>query len=425
MNELDQLSLLDKLLTRARVAPEAPDLRFALFLSAQDLAVKLGKLDQALRILEYRSRWFESDELIDKSTLLRNSAQNAEELPRTSIEAAVAVVEQADKQARPDIVDELMRQQKLFAQPADAPELSARIVAAKKRWEEGAKERESLNKLLATLESTPDDKEANLLFGKHLCFRLGDWSRGLPLLQKSGDAVLAALARKDLANPMDGKSLEELSYAWFNFYEKAEVMLKAGALARARYWMEKVPGSDLPNPGKLGVASKLLEVNNKEKLLPPEARFQVGDPVFRANFNTLRTPIALETQWALGKGTEATKDSIVVKADGTFRSRFKPQEKWTLAFVLIPDGREIKISVCGEEISLKPLAVSSATSLVLERKGNKLSYRLDGAGGEKPIDLAGPKLTPTLVSFKAVGPGEKEGMVIKSITVTGLVKLSE
>ncbi len=420
----DKLALMEKLLSRARFAPEDDTTRFALFQEAKDLALKAGQVDDALKVLDLRSRWFETDELTDKSILLRASIQTAPTIPQSSINAAVKLVEQAEKQARPDIVDEMMAKQELFAQSAGQDAVNKRIMAAKKLWLDSAKERDTLTKLIAALDKDADDKEANLGFGKRLCFLVGDWPRGLMHLEKCGDGVLLNLAKKEKANPTDGKGQNELADAWLAYVDKAEDENKAGVWIRARYWLQKAEKSDLPNADKLKVAEKRLRV---DKLIPAEGTgYRPGEAVQRAGFNTLRSVVATETQWAISSGAEMTKEGLIVlKADGTFRSRFKPQDNWKISFGVVPDGREIKIQICGEEISFKPEVTANVVQLIIQRKGNKLSHRINPTGTETSIDLSGAKLEPTMIAFKAIGTSARDGITVKNITLTGWVKPSE
>ena len=65
------------------------------------------------------------------------------------------------------------------------------------------------------LEQHPEDAEANLVVGKNLCFRKGDWDDGLDFLARGSDPVLKELAQNDLALPRDAKAQIELGDAWW------------------------------------------------------------------------------------------------------------------------------------------------------------------------------------------------------------------
>lgn len=79
----------------------------------------------------------------------------------------------------------------------------------------------------AALEKAPEDPKANLDLGKLLCFDLGEWAEGLPLLAKGGDKELAPLAQRDLDTTADRLPVAD---AWFTLSKKAKA---PGAQARA------------------------------------------------------------------------------------------------------------------------------------------------------------------------------------------------
>jgi len=57
---------------------------------------------------------------------------------------------------------------------------------------------EKVSAAAKAIQANPNDAEACLVLGQHFCFLKGDWARGLPLLTKSSDARLKAIAGKDL-----------------------------------------------------------------------------------------------------------------------------------------------------------------------------------------------------------------------------------
>jgi hypothetical protein len=66
-----------------------------------------------------------------------------------------------------------------------------------------------VEKYRKSIEKNPDDAEAALQLGRHLCFVRADWDAGLPLLAKGKDASLADLAQYELGTkelPADPKS---------------------------------------------------------------------------------------------------------------------------------------------------------------------------------------------------------------------------
>lgn len=96
------------------------------------------------------------------------------------------------------------------------------------------------------LEKNPEDPEAAYQLGRHLCFFLGDWTQGLPLLAKGKDKDLAQLARYDLGTdelPSDPKA--PLTGAAFDFGSSAAPDLVIGDM----FWdlMKKYKDVELRN----------------------------------------------------------------------------------------------------------------------------------------------------------------------------------
>lgn len=78
------------------------------------------------------------------------------------------------------------------------------------------------------LEKNPDDAEAALQVGRHLCFVKGDWSTGLPLLAKGKDKALADLAQFELGGAAEAKNETLLTGATFDFGEQVAPELVRG-----------------------------------------------------------------------------------------------------------------------------------------------------------------------------------------------------
>ena len=88
----------------------------------------------------------------------------------------------------------------------------------------------------ARLREAPDDEAANHTVGRFRCFVLGDWEQGLPMLTKSADAALRALASRDLRGGATGDSKSELAEAWWNLAEHHTGRAQQNLRTRAAYW---------------------------------------------------------------------------------------------------------------------------------------------------------------------------------------------
>ena len=342
------------------------------------------------------------------------------------VEAAVALLEEAEKRARPDIVDELLRQLPAMTDP---PELSTRIEAAKKRAATASADREISRKLATELKKDPESPSANLQYGQHLCFRVGEWEDGLPKLIKGGDAALRELANKESAVPKDVKGQLDLAKAWFDHTPKADDSLKAGILVRSKYWYDKAIANNLPATERLPVNQKLTEIAKQLAALGNVTLARPGEAVTRRAFNTLRSQIAFESQWVSVGSDGVTPAGVMLNADASLTSRFKVLDGGSVVFSFLPDGRPIKLSFCGEEVSFSPAQGKSPVFISVDRKGNDIHFVLRSVAEivleDKNINLAAAKQQPTSITFGVVGLSLNMGLNMKSIVVNGPVKPTE
>jgi hypothetical protein len=89
------------------------------------------------------------------------------------------------------------------------------------------------------LATSADDPAANLTVGKFYCFYKGDWSKGIPLLLKGGDAKLKALAEAEASVPEDGQKRKDLADAWWDWSEAQASGTKTKAREHAGEWYRK------------------------------------------------------------------------------------------------------------------------------------------------------------------------------------------
>lgn len=89
---------------------------------------------------------------------------------------------------------------------------------------------EAVKRAEARLAENPDDPEANLTLGKHLCFVREEWDRGLRHLAKGSDEFFKALAEKDVSRK-DPLSIAE---GWWKASVEVEAHLLTGAAATAK-----------------------------------------------------------------------------------------------------------------------------------------------------------------------------------------------
>lgn len=420
----DQQALYDKLMGRAKIAPDDPPVRFALFLEARALAIRLGRMEDAFKAIDAGALWFEIDDLVEKAGALKEAGKGV--ISRPVVEAAAALLEQAEKLARIDIVDELLRQRELFPHLSDAPEINARTQMAEKRWRDAADDREASKRLVADWMKDPESAVMNLAYGKHLCFRMGQWSDGLPRLLKGEDAGLKEMAKKDQATPKDGKGQLELATAWKDYAAKTEESCKPGALLRANFWYDQASRSaDLGAGEKNSAIARISEINRQVDAMPNAPANRGGVPVKRQQFNSIRTALALETQWTVAGTDGWSPEGVLFKGEGTLVSRFRVLDACHVDFAFVPDGREVTVQLNGLSASFKPAATTAIVFVSAERKGPKISFSLRSFTGtmldEKNATLNPGKDDPSAITFKASG-GSDKNLLVKSIVVHGMVR---
>src|SRR5262249_7509411 len=162
-----------------------------------------GDVDAAFRALEPLAKEFEVDGLALRVAALTTAA------PAAKTPAA----HQALAETGLDLIDEAGAGEKFEAglgalngaeaagETGESPALTTRVKARGDELRALVKEYEAVKTARAKLKDSPDDDKANLVVGKFLSLRLGDWDRGLPLLAKGADAKFKTQAENDLAKP--------------------------------------------------------------------------------------------------------------------------------------------------------------------------------------------------------------------------------
>jgi hypothetical protein len=96
-----------------------------------------------------------------------------------------------------------------------------------------------VRKAIDTLKERPDDADANAVAGRWICFESRDWEKGLPMLAKSSDAVLAGISAKDLHAPKSAQERLALADDWWEYAQKDKNSFKSSGLSRAEYWYDR------------------------------------------------------------------------------------------------------------------------------------------------------------------------------------------
>lgn len=135
--------------------------------------------------------------------------------------------------------------------------LRKRIVDGRRRVEELSRRWAEAKPAVDTLQVDPDDTEANLKYGRYLCFAVGDWARGLPHLAQGSDAALKELAQRDLAGPREAKVQVKLAENWCEIADSQKDYEPCNQ--RAAHWLRKAHGQ-LTGFNRLTVENRLKEL---------------------------------------------------------------------------------------------------------------------------------------------------------------------
>ena len=261
MSDEAKRSLAKLLLSDAEQRNDDADAKFALLVEARRFAIEAKDRRLAALAVIAVIRAYEVDELDWKLQYLLDTADSAKRTEDKQ-ELGIIALELADAALAADRLDVA----------APAAQLGQRMllrtrVTDLRKWAmvttKNVAARQEVAAARRTLTEDPDDAEANLLVGKHLCLEVRDWEGGLPLLAKTGDKKLQGAARLDLANPTDTTGQVEVGDAWYEIFRSTESFG-----VRARHWYT------LALADSSGLARERLE--KRIQLLPEVAAFDAS-----------------------------------------------------------------------------------------------------------------------------------------------------
>ncbi len=238
-------ALAKKLLGKASESKDDPASQFVLLRLTRDIATQLGDGQTAYQAIDAMAETFQVDVLGMKMTVLTKCASAAQYPPqhKAIVEEALKLLDQAVSQDNFTVTDEFGK----FALAEARKALNRKLLSqAQGRVAEVtglAKAYEEVKTARVKLQKTPDDAEANLVVGKHLCFVKGEWDKGLPMLAFGKDEALKALAAKEQAGVSSSAEQAKLGDGWWDVAEKQEGTAKRQTQAHAGYWYQQaLPG---------------------------------------------------------------------------------------------------------------------------------------------------------------------------------------
>jgi len=230
------------------LAAKAEDMteRYMLYLKVADFAVEGGDLSSALQAVDSLDAEFAIPSLDLKEKILEKFirvALNADQI-NDAVNDAERLVDDAIANDRYDLAGTTaILAGKFLVKKGVDPDFrrdsekllgayKGKIKAFQPLWDAA----QSAKK---TLDTKPDDADANATMGRWYCFYKSDWTRGLPYFVKSGNERLKPVAELELKSPTDPNQKVQLADQWWDIGQKEtgpaadSIHLHAGDLYRS------------------------------------------------------------------------------------------------------------------------------------------------------------------------------------------------
>jgi hypothetical protein len=249
----------------------AADERFVALSEGIKVSADAGELARALETVDELEKTFDTQGLDTRLEAIRHFADAtvSRAAKEQQLASVVPVFNQAIVAEKYDDVDEIV--QKLFKARLNLPVIGEQRKRAIKLREMLVTDVQPAKK---TLESNPDDPEANRIVGGYLCFGIHDWGKGLKMLAKGDDAKLKRVAQLELAPPARPEDELLIAETWRDAVEERVGAERGPLMIRAEEWFTKayagIPERDKPRAREqLG---KLQEDMDKLKWPAPPRR---------------------------------------------------------------------------------------------------------------------------------------------------------
>lgn len=236
--EEEQTALAEKLITQGIDTNNDPASRYVLFDEARNIAVKLGCVKLGFKAIDSVYKYYDIDVVNTKRSFLGETSRFMRK-PAQHLSLAKGYLRVAEDLVNTDLYLDAGRLLTLAETAArrarDMPTI-AEVRAKSQQVSALQREFLQIRGLLKKLKDAPDDPRCNLRVGQFLCFRKGEWKKGLPHLAKSGDKGLAEIAGKELSPQEKPEQMTALGDAWWGMAKKTrdgvqtEAMVQRGAM---------------------------------------------------------------------------------------------------------------------------------------------------------------------------------------------------
>ncbi|HVW38860.1 MAG TPA: SUMF1/EgtB/PvdO family nonheme iron enzyme [Pirellulales bacterium] len=243
LSEPDKTGAVKAMLEAAESTTGDDPAKAALYLSAAEVAARIGDTRLAFEAVENLTRAFDLDELATKRSILEIAADSAKSndarlsVANRGLELAGAAVAAGNF----DLADAALKTAASASAKLRDAVLRKEIVAKRRSVEKARKQAAHVESEIAaarkTLAEKPDDPAGNESLGKHLAFDRSDWVGGLKHLTKAGDAHLRTVAAFDQESPGEPERMAKAGDLWWALAEDAkDPRDQAGYKSRAVFW---------------------------------------------------------------------------------------------------------------------------------------------------------------------------------------------
>jgi len=208
--------------------------RFVLLRKSRDKAAEAGEKDRAYQAVDELAKSFDDIDAMEmKKDVVLKLAKAAKtpdnyydvtndaleliyEIPAVGrLTASNPTLVESDKYEAADVLLNLAEDTRKKVKTEDLKDLEAKVSFVRRKVQEIENDFKGVKEARDTLETKPDDKDANLAWGKFVCTMKGNWDKGLPMLEKSSDKDLALIAKTDLDKPTNGDEQVKLGDKWW------------------------------------------------------------------------------------------------------------------------------------------------------------------------------------------------------------------
>ena len=215
---------------------------FVLLRLTRDLAVQAGDGATAISAIDAMTEKFELDGLAMKTDVLADLAKKAH-MPVDHLAIAQQAADLMDDAFAAGNYPQAAHLGKLATAEGQRAHDRDVVLQARNRLKEvqsAIKLGEDFDAARAKLADQPDDADTNTIAASYYCFLKNDWEKGLPYLAKGRDAMLRALAQRELQDkPKDPADRVKLADAWWDLAQKADSRRKEKMLLHAGAWYAK------------------------------------------------------------------------------------------------------------------------------------------------------------------------------------------